>query len=154
MSLTARIVSDMSQISAEKWDICANPIGKAYDPFLSHGFLLALEKSGSATAQTGWEAAHILVEDAQGNLLGCLPLYFKMHSRGEFVFDQGWADAFERAGGRYYPKLLGAIPFSPVNGRRLLLREEQQKEVAALLIQSALALVQKFQISSLHINFI
>jgi uncharacterized protein len=102
------------------WDGCANPPGEPYNPFVSHAFLAALERSGSTSARTGWLPRHLLLEEPQGRLLAAAPCYLKSHSRGEFVFDWGWADAYERAGGRYYPKLQIAVPFTPVTGPRLL----------------------------------
>ena len=91
-----------------------------YNPFLSFDFLRSLEESGCATARTGWRASHLRLEDAAGRLLGAVPCYLKSHSQGEYVFDHGWADAFERAGGRYYPKLQVSVPFTPATGPRLL----------------------------------
>ena len=153
--LTARSISSLGDVLAKDWDQCANPPHLPYSPFLCHDFLFALEQSGSAVPDTGWQGAHLLIEDASSNLLACMPLYLKMHSRGEFVFDHGWAEAFEHAGGRYFPKLLSAIPFTPVSGRRLLLKGTQHdEEAAALLIEAALALTKKYQLSSLHVNFI
>ncbi len=93
---------------------------ETHNPFISHAFLLALEQSGSAVPQTGWAGAHLLLQDEQGRLAACAPAYLKSHSYGEYVFDHAWADAYERAGGRYYPKLQLATPFTPVRGRRLL----------------------------------
>ena len=122
---------------------------------MTHDFLHSLELSGSAIPQTGWKSQHILVSDEHGALLGCLPLYLKGHSRGEFVFDQGWAEAYEQAGGRYYPKLLCGVPFTPISGRRLLLKGgAHDREVAAILIEHAMALTHNYQLSSLHFNFI
>ncbi len=154
-TLALRTITSFKDISAHSWDACANPSALPADPFLTHAYLSALEQSGSATEKTGWQALHILVEDPQDNLLGCMPLYLKFHSRGEFIFDQGWAQAYEQAGGQYYPKLLSAVPFTPVPGRRFLLVDgERQNEVAALMIGHAIALCDKYQLSSLHINFI
>ena len=93
-----------------------------YNPFISHDFLHALEASGSATARTGWQPQHLLAETADGAVLGAVPCYLKSHSRGEYVFDRGWAEAYERAGGSYYPKLQVSVPFTPATGRRLLVR--------------------------------
>ncbi|MEL6748248.1 MAG: peptidogalycan biosysnthesis protein, partial [Pseudomonadota bacterium] len=128
----ARVLSDITEIDAADWDACAAPHGTPANPFLSHAFLSALEDSASVTPRTGWLPQHIVLEhvgSAQENgstanqpIAGVLPLYLKAHSRGEFVFDYAWADAFERAGGDYYPKLLSAVPFSPVTGRRFLVR--------------------------------
>ena len=117
--------------------------------------MAALEDSGSALEVTGWRPIHVLVEDQNDKLLGCMPLYLKFHSHGEFVFDHAWAQAYEQAGGRYYPKLLCAVPFTPVPGRRLLLAGgERDSEVAKLLIEHAMALCHQYQLSSLHVNFI
>ena len=91
-----------------------------YNPFISHDFLHALEASGSATARTGWQPQHLLAEDPDGAILGVVPCYLKSHSQGEYVFDRGWAEAYERAGGEYYPKLQVSVPFTPATGRRLL----------------------------------
>src|SRR5882757_4095074 len=115
---TIRIIDRIAEIPADSWDACAG----ADNPFLSHAFLDALEESGSATAETGWLPQHLALEDAGGQILGVAPLYLKGHSYGEYVFDHGWADAYERAGGRYYPKLQVAVPFTPVPGPRLMLR--------------------------------
>src|SRR5882724_4971234 len=117
---TVRVVSRIAEIPAAAWDACAGPD----NPFLSHAFLDALEESGSATSDNGWLPQHLALEDAAGRLVGAVPLYLKGHSYGEYVFDHGWAAAYERAGGRYYPKLLCAVPFTPVTGSRLLLRPD------------------------------
>lgn len=154
MSLTVRTVSSASDIEAARWDQCANPQSQAYHPLLRHDFFVALETSGSATANTGWVACHQIVQDG-ADILGVMPLYLKTHSQGEYVFDFAWADAFERAGGRYYPKLLSAIPFSPVTGPRLLTRSpERLEEIEASLLAGALNLLEEHHLSSLHINFI
>ena len=105
---------------ADQWDAVANPTGERYDPFLSWDFLEALEHSQAAVPNQGWTPCHITLADPSGQVRGAMPLYAKTHSRGEFVFDHAWADAFERAGGHYYPKLLSAVPFTPVTGRRRL----------------------------------
>ncbi len=151
-----KVIASLAEVAAKDWDACANPANLSYNPFLSHAFLYALEQSGSANEQTGWKGAHILIENGRSELLGCMPLYLKAHSRGEFVFDQGWAEAFEHAGGRYYPKLLSGIPFSPINSRRLLIRTSTSNtdEIATALLDGAMALTRQYQLSSLHINFI
>jgi predicted N-acyltransferase len=115
----ARMGSGIGEFDAADWDACA---GTA-NPFVSHAFLSALEDSGSATAATGWQPVPIAIDDPCGRLAGVLPAYAKSHSQGEYVFDHGWADAFQRAGGSYYPKLQIAVPFSPVPGPRLLARD-------------------------------
>ncbi|MGH7211964.1 MAG: peptidogalycan biosysnthesis protein, partial [Acetobacteraceae bacterium] len=106
----------IAEIDAIEWDACA---GTA-NPFVSHAFLSALEDSGSANARTGWLPQHAVLRDEAGAVLGVAPMYAKSHSYGEYVFDHGWANALERAGGDYYPKLQVAVPFSPVPGPRLL----------------------------------
>ncbi len=103
----------IAEIPAREWDACAGDD----NPFLNHAFLLALEESGSAVAERGWLPQHAALRDATGRLLACAPAYAKSHSQGEYVFDHGWADALERAGGDYYPKLQVAVPFSPVPGQ-------------------------------------
>ncbi len=115
-NLTVRTVGAIADLDAAQWDICAGP----QNPFVSHAFLKALEDSNSAVRNTGWLPSHIAVEDAVGRLLACAPAYIKYHSQGEYIFDYGWAQAFERAGGDYYPKLLVAVPFTPAPGPRLL----------------------------------
>jgi uncharacterized protein len=132
--LRIRTVPSIAEIAASAWDACANPTAAAEadaptvcpdredacHPLISHAFLHALETSGSATARAGWRPQHLIAETSSGTLVGAVPCYLKSHSRGEYVFDQGWAEAYERVGGRYYPKLQVAIPFAPVTGRRLL----------------------------------
>src|SRR5215475_8066279 len=120
--ITLRLANAIADVPAEAWDACANPQcdGAAkhdYNPFISHDFLSAVELSGSARVRTGWQPMHLLAE-ADGELLGAAPCYAKSHSQGEYVFDHGWADAYERAGGRYYPKLQVSVPFTPATGRR------------------------------------
>lgn len=113
-----KLVSDLTAIPAAEWDACAG----RDNPFLGHAFLTALEESGSATGEAGWQPHHLILEDDRtGSLLGAVPMYLKGHSFGEYVFDHGWADAYERAGGRYYPKLQACVPFTPVPGARLLI---------------------------------
>lgn len=118
--ISLRMIARLSEMGREAWDHAANPVGAAWDPFLSWDFLEALESSGSAVEQTGWGPRHLVAEDAGGQTLGVLPLYLKAHSYGEYVFDHAWANALERAGGRYYPKLVTAVPFTPATGRRIL----------------------------------
>jgi uncharacterized protein len=125
----------------------ANPGGAAEPhPFTTYEFFTALEESGSASARTGWQPAHLLLDDNSG----LMPLYLKNHSQGEYVFDHAWADALERAGGDYYPKLQCAVPFTPVTGRRLLTRDDHARD---LLLKAAAAAVQQVRASSLHITF-
>ncbi|HTS92929.1 MAG TPA: GNAT family N-acetyltransferase [Stellaceae bacterium] len=144
-----RVVEHLAEVPPAEWDACAG----ADNPFLSHAFLEALEASGSATAKTGWLPQHVLVEDADGRLIGAVPLYLKSHSYGEYVFDHGWADAFERAGGSYYPKLLVAVPFTPVPGPRLLVRAGASADVEETLIAALLEIAKAHGVSSVHVTF-
>ncbi|HST36187.1 MAG TPA: GNAT family N-acetyltransferase [Allosphingosinicella sp.] len=143
----ARLLPGVSSFAAEDWDRCA---GTA-DPFLSHAFLSALEDSGSATAATGWQPLPIAIDGTDARPAAVMPAYVKSHSMGEYVFDQGWADAFERVGGAYYPKLQIAVPFTPVPGRRLLAREPA---LAPALIAAARQVVETNGLSSAHATFI
>src|SRR6516225_11202489 len=111
-TITVKVHSAIAEIPAAAWDACA----RDGNPSVSHAFLNALEESGSTTARTGWAPQHLSVAGLDATVMGVVPLYAKTHSYGEYVFDYGWADAFERAGGRYYPKLLSAVPFTPVPG--------------------------------------
>src|ERR1043166_4142214 len=121
--LRIRVLPAIADVPAAAWDACANPQSNSqdfpYNPFVSHAFLSALEASGSATARTGWQPQH-LVAEIGGKAVGIVPCYLKSHSRGEYVFDAGWAEAYERAGGSYYPKVQVSVPFTPATGRRLL----------------------------------
>jgi uncharacterized protein len=147
--LTVKVVAALAEIPAADWDSCAGED----NPFLSHAFLEALEASGSATAETGWLPQHLVLEDGDGRLLGAVPLYLKSHSYGEYVFDWGWASSYERVGGRYYPKLQCSVPFTPVTGRRLLLREDAPPGAAEALIAAMIELARRHKVSSLHVTF-
>jgi predicted N-acyltransferase len=147
--LTVRVVERLADIDAAAWDTCAGD----ENPFLSHAFLEALEASGSATAKTGWLPQHLVLEDGAGRLLGAVPLYLKSHSYGEYVFDHGWASAYERAGGDYYPKLLSAVPFTPVTGRRLLHASEAPPNAQDILIAALVEVARRHKVSSLHVTF-
>ncbi|HZB93115.1 MAG TPA: GNAT family N-acetyltransferase [Stellaceae bacterium] len=147
--ITARVVPALSDIPAAEWDACAG----SDNPFVSHAFLEALEASGSATAESGWLPQHLALEDRNGKLLGVVPLYLKSHSYGEYIFDWGWASAYERAGGRYYPKLQCAVPFTPVTGPRLLLRSDAGPAAADLVVAAMLELARRHKVSSLHVTF-
>ena len=150
LSLTARIVDRIDKIPAEAWDYCAGDD----NPFVSHAFLNALETSGSVGRGTGWLPQHIVLEDDAGTVHAVAPLYVKGHSQGEYVFDHGWAEAFERAGGRYYPKLQIAVPFSPVPGPRLLVRNTPQRAaIQSALIEALTQTAEKSGLSSLHVTF-
>lgn len=145
-----QVVDRLSAVAAAEWDACA---GTAC-PFVSHAFLSALEESGSATAETGWLPQHLLARDGDGRLLGAVPLYLKGHSYGEYVFDWGWAEAYERAGGDYYPKLQACVPFTPVTGPRLLLRPGVETgAVRDLLIAGLQELARRHGVATLHVTF-
>src|SRR6266704_2101458 len=178
IELTLRVANSIGDVAAEAWDACANPswpdrgngagspcpppanvqtsvLGDRYNPFISHDFLSALELSQSVRARVGWQPMHLLAEDAQGALLGAVPCYVKSHSRGEYVFDHGWAEAYERAGGSYYPKLQVAVPFTPVTGPRLLVRPGAQAEaVRAALADALVDVCRRSDTSSVHVNFL
>ena len=148
------MVTGIAGILPAEWDALANPPEEESNPFLTHAFLNALEASGSVAPQTGWHPAHLVLQDEQGKAKGLMPLYVKSHSRGEYVFDQGWADAFHRAGGQYYPKLQCAVPFTPATGRRLLVPEGPDKKYfQRLLASGAKNLCQSQSASSVHITF-
>jgi uncharacterized protein len=150
MPLTARVHQSVAEVGREAWDALAAPTG---DPFLSFDFLDACEASGSAVPRQGWAGRHLTLE-REGRLIGAMPLWLKGHSQGEYVFDHSWADAYQRAGGDYYPKLLSAVPFTPVTGPRLLVAPgEDMDAVRAGLVEAAIGLAERLGVSSLHINF-
>lgn len=143
----ARILSGAAALSPDAWDACAG----AANPFVSHAFLTALEESHSVGGHSGWTPAPIVIDGPDGQPAAIAPAYLKAHSQGEYVFDHGWADAWERAGGRYYPKLQIAAPFSPVPGPRLLLRDPA---LAPALIAAIEAVTDQNELSSAHVTFI
>ncbi|KQY74014.1 MULTISPECIES: GNAT family N-acetyltransferase [unclassified Brevundimonas] len=148
---TIHVHDRVADIGREAWDACAAPSG---DPFVSFDFLDACEASGSAVPQQGWAGRHLSLRDETGRVLGVMPLWLKGHSQGEYVFDHSWADAYERAGGRYYPKLLAAVPFTPVTGPRFLAHPDADPAtIRQALLQGALALTERLGVSSLHVNF-
>jgi predicted N-acyltransferase len=151
-----RVASRIADVPAAAWDACARGTEPSVsNPFISHAFLLALEGSGSATRKTGWLPHHLLLEDGEGALRAVMPCYLKSHSQGEYVFDHGWADAYERAGARYYPKLQGSVPFTPVPGKRLLVRAgEGEIRREATLLQAAVQVTDRVGLSSLHVTFL
>ncbi|MXO70896.1 GNAT family N-acetyltransferase [Alteraurantiacibacter buctensis] len=144
--LTVRVASAVGTLDAAAWDALAGG-----NPFMSHAFLTALEDSGSVGEGTGWQPLPLVLEDADGRLLGALPAYGKSHSQGEYVFDHGWADAWHRAGGDYYPKLQIAAPFTPATGPRVLASDPHH---AAALLRAAEALCQGSNLSSAHATFV
>jgi uncharacterized protein len=176
--ITLESVPSVADIAAADWDACANPDPSpgrikgleaatrlhpptgfsngskaAYNPFVSHAFFAALEASGSACARTGWGPRHLLAR-VDGEIAGIVPCYLKSHSQGEYVFDRGWADAYERAGGRYYPKLQASVPFTPATGPRLLIRNGfDRDEVGTALANGLAALCGITEASSVHVTF-
>ncbi len=153
-------------IEAADWDRCANPssvgpadaarsVGERFNPFLSHAFLNALEESGTVGGRTGWQPVHVVVRDVGGALLAVAPTYVKSHSQGEYVFDHGWANAYERAGGDYYPKIQVAVPFTPVTGRRFLVAPGPDEGGALASLRNGLdALRRDVKASSVHATFV
>src|SRR5450755_4085714 len=175
--ITLEAVSSVSQIPAGDWDACANPAPSpdsledldtlassdpagsgagskaAYNPFVSHAFFSALEASNSACARTGWGPRHLTAR-LDGEIAGIVPCYLKSHSQGEYVFDRGWADAYERAGGRYYPKLQASVPFTPAAGPRLLIRDGVDADrIGDALASGLVALCGATKASSVHVTF-
>ena len=149
-TIAVKAVGAIGEVSGPAWDACA---GEG-NPFVRHAFLAALEASGSVSAQAGWAPHHLIMEDAGGNLVGAVPMYLKGHSYGEYVFDHAWAAAYERAGGRYYPKLLVAVPFTPVTGPRLLVRPgADAASIEGYLLAGCVELARRLEVSSLNINF-
>ncbi len=153
---TLRTIGSLSDVEKAAWDSVANPADAPYDPFLSWNFLEALESSGAAIPETGWNPVHLLLENADNDLVGAMPLYAKTHSQGEYIFDHSWADAYMRAGGDYYPKLLCAVPFTPVTGRRRLVRagEPDAEGLQNALLGGAIEIARQNNLSSLHLNFV
>jgi predicted N-acyltransferase len=160
-AFSARTAPSLANVPADAWDACANPpditeseaSGERYNPFISHAFLSALERSKSVGGRSGWTPAHVLVEDSAGRLVACAPAYVKTHSMGEYVFDHSWAHAYENAGGRYYPKLQVAVPFTPVTGRRLLVAPDAPEGAREALIGALRGLREAVEASSVHVTF-
>jgi uncharacterized protein len=176
--ITLEAVSSISQIAAPEWDACANPVPDPdslesldtlapsgspeaapvgsrhpYNPFVSHAFFAALEASKSACARTGWGPRHLLAK-RDGKIAGIVPCFLKSHSQGEYVFDRGWADAYERAGGQYYPKLQASVPFTPATGPRLLIANDTDRErIATALAGGLVGLCDATEASSVHVTF-
>lgn len=180
VDLRIRITQSLTDVPAPAWNICAQRVenalkvkneaqstaednfapqlltrGNVDNPFVSHEFLSALEESASIGGRTGWQPSHLLAENATGDLLGAAPCYVKTHSRGEYVFDHSWAEAFERAGGDYYPKLQVAVPFTPVTGPRLLARPgSQMNAVRGALADALVEITTANELSSAHVTFL
>lgn len=155
-TLRLEIVTSLANVHQEDWDSCACPEmsdkGRPNDPFTTYRFLKALEDSGSVGEGTGWDPCYIMAYQGD-QLIGCAPMYRKMHSQGEYIFDQNWAHAYERAGGMYYPKLQIAVPFTPATGRRFLVKLHVADIARQALIQGALQFGAQNKMSSLHITF-
>lgn len=151
-----QVLGSLTQISADEWDACACPEvadgGRPIDPFTTHRFLSALEASGSVGQGTGWQPQY-LTAYLDGILIACTPMYAKSHSQGEYIFDHNWAHAYERAGGRYYPKLQIAVPFTPATGRRFLVRPGYETIGQSALVQGAVQLATDNGVSSIHVTF-
>jgi uncharacterized protein len=147
-----RVLPSIGDVAAAAWDDCAG--GTGANPFTRHAFLSALEVSKSATARTGWQPQHLVAETADGGTIGVVPCYLKSHSRGEYVFDGGWAEAYEHAGGSYYPKLQVSVPFTPATGRRLMVAPGAEIDTTrAALAQGLVELTKLRGASSAHITF-
>lgn len=150
------VLPDLSEVTAEEWDACACPEvsdgGRPVDPFTTHRFLKALEDSGSVGRGTGWEPRHLAVRK-NDELIAVAPLYAKSNSQGEYIFDFSWAHAYENAGGRYYPKLQIAVPFTPATGRRFLTRPGHEAAGLSALTQAAVKLAADNELSSVHVTF-
>ena len=151
------VLGGVADLPAADWDACADPLGapgrRPANPFVTHRFLKALEESGSVGRGTGWQPRHLVLRQG-GATIAVMPLYAKGHSQGEYVFDHAWAHAFERAGGRYYPKLQAAVPFTPATGPRLLIAAHADPEAAfAGLIEGMVRLAEANRLSSAHVTF-
>ena len=150
--MKCELVSSLADVNRNEWD----SLNTSNHPFTSYDFLNSLEMSESVTAKTGWNPQHIIIKNNTGNIIGASPNYLKMHSYGEYIFDHAWANAFENAGGQYYPKLLSAIPFTPATGPRILIdpKNPDNNKIFELIIKTFEAIVQNNNLSSAHINFI
>jgi uncharacterized protein len=147
------VLGGLAEIQAADWDACAAPgSGRPQDPFTTHRFLKALEDSGSVGPGTGWQPRHVVARQG-GAVIAVMPLYAKSHSQGEYIFDHNWAHAYERAGGRYYPKLQAAVPFTPATGRRFLARPGLEAIGRAALVEGAVRLATQNRVSSIHVTF-
>ncbi|MEL7030127.1 MAG: GNAT family N-acetyltransferase, partial [Pseudomonadota bacterium] len=147
----ARTAASIADIGEDAWQACARAADPVYHPFTDYRFLSSLEDSGSVAAEEGWGPRHLVLEDGAGRIVGAAPMYLKGHSYGEYVFDHAWADAYERAGGRYYPKLQMSVPFTPATGPRLLAADpERRRMLASAAVQAAA----QMGVSSLHATFL
>ena len=152
-AIEIKLLASVAEAEKEQWDALVRARDNSFNPFASHDFITALEESGCTAREAGWLPRHIVVTDAAGRLRAAAPMYLKGHSYGEYVFDWAWADAFERAGGKYYPKLLVAAPFSPVTGPRLLCPAGGDETLAKTLLAGMVEAAKRLDVSSLHIIF-
>jgi predicted N-acyltransferase len=149
------VIPRIADIPADAWDACANPDPAIHNPFIAHAFLKALEDAGTVGGNTGWSPRHLVLKVADDTIAACAPCYLKSHSKGEYVFDHAWSDAYARAGGRYYPKLQIAVPFTPVPGRRLLVRPGPEADTnEGLLASAATELASRSNLSGVHVTFL
>jgi len=150
-----KFIASIAAVDAEQWDACGNPNPSAFNPFVSHAFLKALENSNAVGRKSGWLPRHLIFEDEAGAIAAAAPAYVKSHSQGEYVFDHGWAEAYEQAGGHYYPKLQIAVPFTPVPGPRLLVKPgPRANDDEQLLATAAIELARQGGLSSVHLTFL
>ena len=150
--MKAELVSSLAEVNKSEWD----SLNISRHPFISYDFLNSLEISESVSSKTGWNPQHIIIKNKSGHIIGASPNYLKMHSYGEYIFDHAWANAFENAGGQYYPKLLSAIPFTPATGPRILIdpKNPDNNKIFELIINMFEMIVQNNNLSSAHLNFI
>ena len=154
LKAAVRVCRRVSEVGREAWDGCAGNPAYAGNPFIRYDFLHATEEANCAVERTGWGPQHLAIDDDEGRVAAVMPLYLKSHSQGEYIFDHAWADAYERAGGSYYPKLLSAAPFTPATGARFLARPDVDvDEARRFLLGGALALCERYGASSFHVNF-
>ncbi len=152
--LTVRVIADAGGVDAETWDRLANPSAATSNPFVRHAFIRALEEAGCVGGRSGWRPHHLVLETSLGAVAGIAPCYVKSHSQGEYIFDHGWAEAYQRAGGQYYPKLQIAVPFTPVPGPRFLVGDgADADEMRRLLARGAVEVAAQSGVSSLHVTF-
>ena len=154
-TVVVKVVPALRDVPAAAWDAVANPDAAHFNPFLAHAFLASLEETGCVGRGTGWTPRHLVIEDEAGGIMAAAPCYLKSHSQGEYVFDHAWADAYMRAGGRYYPKLQIAVPFTPVPGPRLLVKSGPQAAAnEQALAAAAIELAAQSGLSSVHMTFL
>ncbi|MEI8395320.1 MAG: GNAT family N-acetyltransferase [Rhodospirillaceae bacterium] len=155
VEISLDLLFGVGRCPASEWDACAG----SDNPFVSHAFFSALEESGSVSGRTGWLPMHLAVRDRRGphwpggRLAGVVPMYLKNHSFGEYVFDHGWAEAYEQAGLQYYPKLQIAVPFTPVTGPRLLIRSDADSRALPALVGTLEQVARNQKVSSIHATF-